>query len=302
MKPLRYAASDAKKIADALVELGLPEENVVTLISGAGEERRPSREKIMAALDEIVAKSGKNSRIFVTFSGHGFETLEDGAAAFAPTDVKVEFRDDAPCVLKDSAVLMIDVIKKLQDDDAKYKFLIVDACRELATVAAYDQRRGEGEKNHDAQNFLKKNGSKAFANLREIAGGLAFLQSCSSGQTSWEYSKLEGGGGGIFTFHLVEGLLGKAAKEDGKGDGVTFKDLCGYVRKKTRDAAEAIGTPAPYQNPVSNYVNEADSENEPDDFDVVSPIKPRIARLLLEEAKKLRKLGRDEVRGYDLEK
>ena len=145
LKTLKYAGSDVERIAGALEKIGFPSDNIRKFVSGAGEASRPSRERILAALDEIVRKSGPNSTIFVAFSGHGFETVEDGAAAFCPTDVRVEFRGedgDEPYVLKDSAILMTDVVEKLQKDDANFKMLIVDACREPAATADGVARRG----------------------------------------------------------------------------------------------------------------------------------------------------------------
>ncbi len=145
LKTLKYAGSDVERVAVALEKSGFPRENIRKFVSGAGESSRPSRERILAALDEIVRKSGPNSTIFIAFSGHGFETVEDGAAAFCPTDARVEFggaNGDEPYVLKDSAILMSDVVEKLQKDDAKFKMLIVDACREPASTESGASKRG----------------------------------------------------------------------------------------------------------------------------------------------------------------
>lgn len=224
LKTLEYAGSDVKRIAAALEKIGFPSDNIRKLVSGAGEASRPSRERILAALDEIVRKSGPNSTVFVAFSGHGFETVEDGAAAFCPTDARGEFRGangDEPYVLKDSAILMADVVEKLQNDDA---------CREPAATESGAQKRGGIGSRGGAP---KGGGSKAFAQIE--ANGLAFLQSCSSQEISWEDSKL---GGGIFTYYFVEGLGGAASTT---GDGVTFLEVCGYAQRKTVEHTNADG-------------------------------------------------------------
>ncbi len=214
LNALKYASSDVERIAGALEKIGFPSENIRKFVSGAGEAARPSRARILAALDEIVRTSGPDSTIFVAFSGHGFETLEDGAAAFCPTDVRVEFRGenrDEPYVLKDSAILMTDVVEKLQKDDAGFKMLIVDACREPAATANGLAKRGGVAARGGAP---KGGGADAFAKID--ATGLAFLQSCGSREYSWEDKTL---GGGIFTYYFVEGLGGAASST---GDGVTF--------------------------------------------------------------------------------
>lgn len=280
LETLKYAGSDVKRIAGALEKIGFPSENIRKFVSGAGEASRPSRDRILAALDEIVRKSGPNSTVFVAFSGHGFETVEDGAAAFCPTDARVEFRGangDVPYVLKDSAILMADVVEKLQNDDANFKMLIVDACREpAATETGAAKRGGIGSRG----GAPKGGGSKAFAQIE--ANGLAFLQSCSSQEFSWEDSEL---GGGIFTYYFVEGLVGAASTT---GDGVTFLEVCGYAQRKTVEHTNADGFWL--QRPSWKFKS-ADGAAESDDFYLIAPKKPKEAAAKLVEAKNLRASG-----------
>ena len=280
LKTLKYAGSDVKRMAAALEKIGFPSDNIRKLVSGAGEASRPSRERILAALDEIVRKSGPNSTVFVAFSGHGFETVEDGAAAFCPTDARVELRGangDEPYVLQDSAILMADVVEKLQNDDANFKMLIVDACREpAATESGASKRGGIGSRG----GAPKGGGSKAFAKIE--ANGLAFLQSCSSQEFSWEDSKL---GGGIFTYYFVEGLGGAASTT---GDGVTFLEVCGYAQRKTVEHTNADGFWL--QRPSWKFKS-ADGAAESDDFYLIAPKKPKEAAAKLVEAKELRASG-----------
>ncbi len=280
LKSLKYAGSDVERMAAALEKIGFPSDNIRKFVSGAGEASRPSRERILAALDEIVRKSGPNSTVFVAFSGHGFETVEDGAAAFCPTDARVEFRGangDEPYVLKDSAILMADVVEKLQNDDANFKMLIVDACREpAATETGATKRGGIGSRG----GAPKGGGSKAFAKIE--ANGLAFLQSCSSQEFSWEDKKL---GGGIFTYYFVEGLGGAASTT---GDGVTFLEVCGYAQRKTVEHTNADGFWL--QRPSWKFKS-ANGAAESDDFYLIAPKKPKEAAAKLAEAKDLRASG-----------
>ncbi len=211
LTPLNYAAADALALKETLVKIGFPEESVQVFFTSVNVNEYPLKENIMKAFEEIVAKADESSAIFVSFSGHGFET-RDGVAAFCPMDVKVDFSVSPPVVEKETAIVINDVAEALRNSKARFKMLVVDACRETASAKNVD----------DA---AKKRG---FA--RADASGLAFLQSCDSGQLSYEHPAL-GRGGGVFTHYLIEGLEGKAATADG---GVSFLNACSYVSKKTQ--------------------------------------------------------------------
>ena len=212
VKTLTYAGADAKKLRDALTKIGVPEESVRLFVSRGGLRERPDKATIMAALDEAVKNSGTSSTILVALSGHGFET-PDGEAAFCPEDAKISVSGGEVYVDKDSAILISDVAEKLRKANAKFKLLIVDACRAPAGART-------------------TNGRRSF--ITGDASGLAFLQSCSSGESSWEDESVEGG---LFTHYFVEGLTGAAADEEG---GVSFLGVCDYAARRTEARARAL--------------------------------------------------------------
>jgi len=212
VETLTYAGADAKKLRDALTKIGVPEESVRLFVSRGGLRERPDKATIMAALDEAVKNSGPSSTILVALSGHGFET-PDGEAAFCPEDAKISVSGVEIYVDKDSAILISEVAEKLRSDDAKFKLLIVDACRAPAGARTTRGRRS----------FVTGD-----------ASGLAFLQSCSSGESSWEDESVEGG---LFTHYFVEGLTGAAADEEG---GVSFLGVCDYAARRTKARARAL--------------------------------------------------------------
>lgn len=211
LTPLGCASSDAKALRDVLLEIGFPEENVWILTSDGSRSERPTKEKIEEALDEILEESGPNATVFVALSGHGYETT-GGDAAFCPKDVEVEEIGDETYVTKDSAIMIDDVTSLLREDDAKFKMLIVDACRETASTKS--ARKGR------ARSFSKPD-----------ASGIAFLQSCRSSELSYEDAEF---GRGIFTHYFIEGLSGAAGRGDG---GASFLDVCGYAASKTKERA-----------------------------------------------------------------
>lgn len=213
LETLSYAEADARKLRAALLKMGAPEENVRLLTSRGGVRERPSRETIMTALDEALKESGPDSTVLVALSGHGFET-RDGEAAFCPEDAKVRVVNGEIFVDKSSAILISEVVEKLQMDDAKFKLLIVDACR---APAGARNAKGKG---------------RAFDAIE--ASGVAFFQSCSSGESSWEDESVQGG---LFTHYFVEGLNGAAKDEEG---GVSFLGVCDYATRRTKARARAL--------------------------------------------------------------
>ena len=223
LTPLEYASSDMRKLRDALVEIGFPSNSIRMFVSDGRIRERPSREKILKALDEMLAASGPDSTVFIALSGHGFET-EDGDAAFCPEDVEAWKDGERNVVSAETAILIEDVARRLKKDDAKFKLLIVDACREPAST----ERSATGK-------------ARSFSPIAE-PNGVAFLQSCDTQQLSWEHPEL---GGGVFSAFFAEGLRG-AADSDGDG-GVSFLDVCNYAISRTqsfvREKRDASQTP-----------------------------------------------------------
>ncbi|MBQ6827314.1 MAG: SEL1-like repeat protein, partial [Thermoguttaceae bacterium] len=225
---LDYASSDVRNMRDALVKIGFPQENIRTLESYSKDmDDRPTRAAIKQALEEIFAKSGKDSVVFVAFSGHGFETAQRGSA-FCPQDAAVNENDG---VLDPETLILLDeVAEELRNDDAKFKVLFVDACR------VHDGKKAPGA------------GIKGLSD----ATGLVVLKSCASGEYSWEDEKVKGG---VFTHFFVEGLKG-AANPD-VNDGLSFRDICDYATKKTQTFVSENKN-GRVQTPVSTFTGTTD--------------------------------------------
>ncbi len=213
--PLNYAGSDARAIRETLLKIGFKEENIWMFASDGSRYEQPTKANIERAFKEILAEAGPGATIFVALSGHGFET-QDGEAAFCPKGVEVEIVDGAKVVTRETAIVVNDITAALRKDDAKFKLLIVDACRESATAKNAGGATGRPFENIDAS-------------------GVAFLQSCQTRQLSYEDAEFDGG---LFTHYFIEGLNG-AADADGDG-GVSFLDVCGYVSRKTQERALAV--------------------------------------------------------------
>ncbi|MBR2003353.1 MAG: SEL1-like repeat protein, partial [Thermoguttaceae bacterium] len=165
-----------------------------------------------------------NAMIFVSFSGHGFETSgEVKKAAFGTCDVAF---DSSGNIKADSAILLDDVAKKLQTElpDVAFKVFVVDACRTPVGAA------------RDAT------AKSIRLNLNDTTG-IAYLQSCSSGQSSYELENLKQG---VFTYYLLEALK----KEN--VNGVSFTSVLGHVVTETHRHMQGKQIPA-YAVNISDF-------------------------------------------------
>ncbi len=174
------------------------------MASREAPQRRPEKRKIIAELDKLLAKVNENDLVICMFSGHG--TQNDTGQYFCPEDAR---HDD----LANSCVSLNRVLNDLKSSSAKFKWLIVDACRNDPTRTA---------------SF----GVQSLGKVESIPKGMTAIFSCSAGERSFEDAELNHG---VFTHYLIQGLAGEAAK-----DGVvTIAGLYEYVHKKTRDSVKA---------------------------------------------------------------
>lgn len=159
-----------------------------------------------------------DDRVLVYFAGHGFLTPSDGQAYLAPYD----FRIDDP---KGSGFPMAELSNDVENlIKARNKILLTDSCHSgaIAPDAAL------AELNHKLANF----GQSVFS-----------LTASRDREQSFESPKW-GGGHGIFTYYVVQGMEGSA---DENGDGyVTADELADYVYRNVREATSSR------QNPTSD--------------------------------------------------
>lgn len=236
LPPLKYASNDATSLRDALVGVGFDAKNIRLITSKT--ETKPTKDNIYKALDELIAQASQHpdSTLLVMFSGHGLEPQVQSANApkdyekrvsiFFPCNV-TELSSDAPFIR------LNDVARKLKRVKNGVKIMIVDACRNFGDDAessdganksiandGMTQLREEERKRLEDDNY-----EDPFEYKNAGDSGVAFLQSCSSGQKSCESDKLQRG---IFSYYLVEGL------QDETKDGVTIFNLCDYASKQMK--------------------------------------------------------------------
>jgi tetratricopeptide (TPR) repeat protein len=213
---LPFAERDAEAMYGILIS---PEggnfhaENVHKLIGPKATLENMKRE-----LEDWLPKAAKpQDRVLIYFAGHGFAGLPNGQAYLAPYD----FRPSDPTA---SGYPMAALANTIQNSIvAKWKVLFTDACHSgaIAPDAAVQQINRQ---------------------LSTLDQSLFSLTASRDREASYE-GKAWGGGHGIFTYYVVQGMEGAA---DENGDGyVTADELANYVRVNVRDATGGK------QNPTS---------------------------------------------------
>lgn len=226
VQPLRFAVNDAVAQAHLFVlQLQLvPARNTVLLVSGEPstaaarrqlEALREAGVRISEALRaemlrELRWVSDRATRtadlLLASISSHGFE---DGAVPYIlPTDGLLSD-------LAENGLSLKAVETRLEKSKAGTRLLIVDACRERPTSGG--KNLGAGMKD-------------AWRQALGQGYGQAALASCDVGQFSFEDAKL---GHGVFTYHLLEALNGKATG-DARGF-ITLGAVSDYVTDAVND-------------------------------------------------------------------
>ena len=182
--PLRYAQSDAERMARVLQDVGgFPPANVTVL---RGETSNTTQQTLIALNDRIrssVATPGTQVVLFVYYSGHA----------------------DARALHLGSTRLELRVLEQLvRSSAAAFRVLIVDACRSGALT------RVKGGRPMPAL---------ALRVDEQLSGeGVVFLTSSSANEDAQESDEIQGS---FFTHYFRSGLLGSA---DDDGDGKVTLD------------------------------------------------------------------------------
>ena len=207
---LQYTVQDIEIIYDQLLEIGFEKENIFVLKSHSGAANKPTQKLIQNRIDRVFELAGPNDLVFFAFSGHGLQI--DDTIYFCAEDTYASDKETA----RNTAVSVSDVIKRFDTSPARFKWLVIDACR-------YNPfSRG-----------AEIPGSRGIQNLDDPPRGTAVMLSCAPGELSGEDKELKHG---LFTYSFVEGLKGAA---DADSDGaLTLYELAKYTKKMTEIRAE----------------------------------------------------------------
>jgi TPR repeat protein len=199
---LRYAENDVSELAAVLKRAHF---EVVLLTGGAGRNdpgRRPTLANIERQLQVLLERCDKKDTVLVALAGHGLQFNNVADNYFCPQDAR-PFADEES---RKTLLSLTEVFRQLEQNGAGVKLLLVDACRNDPSP-------------------LKGRGLDG-TNTPRPPRGTAALFSCSPGEKAFEN---DGYRHGVFFYHVLEGLRGRA--KDGEGD-VTWDSLQNYVRKQ----------------------------------------------------------------------
>lgn len=224
---LKYADRDATAFYNYLKSsagLMIPDSNIKFLIND---------QATLAAIDDAINWSRnilrKNDRLIIYFAGHGDvekQTLWQLGYLLAFDTPSGNYRNNA-VRLEDINNLVKTV--SVSDSIQAQVLIILDACRS-GKLSSSDSR---GVSLTAEQ--LEKN----------IANEVRIL-SCKANQFSIEDEQW-GGGHGLFTFHLINGLFGAADKSEDQT--ITVEEIQDYLKSKMKESLKEISVPH-VQNPV----------------------------------------------------
>ncbi len=217
LAPLKYAANDMERLREILLQRGYDKENILALLTNDSNDAKPTREKVVGALNSFFESHPMSSEdsIMVVFAGHGFNS--NGDSYLCPVD----YQASSP---EASSIRVGELANLLAENQAGEKYVVIDACRNETILDA------------DREFNLVSGLRKMRLRKESKSQGIMFFSSCLAGQLSYEDSTLGHGskkGSGVFMNFFVDGLEG-AADVAGNSDGtVTAFELSAYVSKMT---------------------------------------------------------------------
>jgi formylglycine-generating enzyme required for sulfatase activity len=192
---LKYCGADVRALAERLVQTGFAKERVVVMHDNAAPQFLPLKSNIVTQLQRVLGAAGEGDFVFVAFSGHGVRIQQ--RSYLCPYDATMEPGDLIPVNV---------VYKELEQCPAQFKLVLVDACQN-------DKTPPQDRFGTRAAGTIKAFGLGSNERLPE---GILLMTSCSPGQMAIEAPEF---GHGVFTHFLLQGLEGKADRDqDGKVD------------------------------------------------------------------------------------
>jgi hypothetical protein len=211
---LNYADDDATLFYDFLRSPfggAVPEQNITLLLN-----ENATRANIVKAVNNQFRNAFEEDVVIVYVASHGMPSALGDELYFLGSDTD---RDN----LEGTGVSQYDIQKALNNCRSQKKIWVSDACHSGSVGATGVMMRGEEEK--AASNMV----SRLLSNVASHDKNLILLTASSAGETSQE-AKDWGGGHGVFTHYLVEGL--KGAADENKNGLVDIREAYEYVRTK----------------------------------------------------------------------
>lgn len=211
---LKYAARDADKFYELLL----------TPYGGRFEKERickltnkeATTGKITQALRSFLQKPAKEDVVLLYFACHGSSDPN------RPQNLYLLTYDTNPDDIAGTALPMEDIHRSIEKNLLAEKVIILaDTCHSGGMMS--QGRRSPIDDSQLMNQYLN--------DLRQAAPGIATFTSAESRQVAQEGEQW-GGGHGVFTYYLLEGMQGKADKDNNQI--VTIGELFEYVRDRVK--------------------------------------------------------------------
>ena len=216
---LKYADRDAEELYNVLVTPsggGFKQEHICKLTN-----EDATTGNITRALRSFLKKPAREDLVLIYFACHGAPDFD------RPGNVYLLGHDTAPDDIAGTALPMREIDISLKENlHAEKVIVLVDACHSAAIGG------GIGRRSAIADSTLLK---RYLLEISRARGGLALLASAEANEVSFEDSRW-GGGHGVFTHYLLEGMRG-AADIDANGI-ITIGELFEYVRDNVKRATD----------------------------------------------------------------
>lgn len=218
VRPLTYADKDAEMFRDFLKSPAggkLADDNIYCLLN----DQATLANFYTKGFAWLKAKKlQKDDRLFIYLAGHG-DAIDEDQFFYLTYDCNPA--GDKNNYLVGGAVQLFNLKKKIADQTAKgvEVFFIMDACRS-----------NELPGGTEGQQFLN-------SAISEKRAGEIIMLATGAGQESLEDASI-GAGHGLFTYYLVDGLIGAADSTKSLDNQITVEEIQKYVDKNVPAIAE----------------------------------------------------------------
>ncbi|EEF23344.1 conserved hypothetical protein, partial [Ricinus communis] len=202
ISPVRHAANDAKRVAEALVSVGVPDSNCTTLVDGDATKTR-----IESAIRTCCGHLEEDDELFLFYAGHGWADSAHNYITCHDT-----LRHDLP----NTSVSLGWVLDEIKSSKCSKVWLFLDACHSGWAI------------NEEMRSLFADMTDKEFVDFCSQSEHHLAFAACKMDQSSWSSTKLQHG---IWTYHLIEALEGRAPKALERSKFVTATSLQNYLRE-----------------------------------------------------------------------
>ena len=176
--------------------------------------------ELFTKLRYFLTKPDKEDVVLLYFSCHGAPNPKQ------PENIYLLSHDTDPYNIAGTAYPMREIYSSVQETLLAEKVIILaDTCHSGAIGVS------RGIKSSVSESTVM---NAYWQKLSQARGGIALFTSAQNREISFEDTKW-GGGHGVFTYYLLEGMRGKAANDEGI---VTIQNLFEYVRRNVKEATD----------------------------------------------------------------